>query len=522
MTGAGGRDDPRSGRAAGRVSLVGAGPGDPGLMTARAIERIASADVIFYDRLIPPTALDGARAGAELVFVGKAPGAPGPGQEEINRRLVEAARTGARVVRLKGGDPFLFGRGAEEAEALRAAGIGFEVVPGVTAGVAASATAGIPVTHRDQSSGVAFVTGHEDPEKPELRLDIGRLATFPGTIVFYMGIARLAENAEALIAGGRSPEEPAAVIERGTTPGQRVTTATLSTIAEKAAMAEAKPPSLVVVGDVVRYREQLAWFEDAPLFGVSVVVTRARDRAPRLSARLYARGAEVIELPVTRTEPIGTDDPRVEQGLGRFASGEFDLVIFTSPAGVTRFFDLIRTEGLDARSFGQAELAAVGPGTAGALADHGLTVDHLPERFVAEGMLKALEKVEMEGRRVLMVRAEQGRALLPDSLRRRGAEVVILPVYRTVPERVDGDLLDRAKEADFITFTSASSVRALADAAGTGWISGAGNQPGTGPRAVAIGPVTAEAARETGIEAAHQADRHDLDGLVEAVVEAAG
>ncbi len=511
-----------------RVSLIGAGPGDPGLMTARALERIAAADVIFYDRLIPPTALDRARPGAELVFVGKAPGSPGLGQDEINRRLVSAAASGARVVRLKGGDPFLFGRGAEEAEALRAAGIRFEIVPGVTAGVAASATAGIPVTHREQSSGVAFVTGHEDPEKSESRLDIERLASFPGTLVFYMGISRLATNVEALIAGGRSPEEPAAVIERGTTPGQRVVTATLATIADRAVEAEVKPPSLVVVGEVVRYREELAWFEDRPLFGASVVVTRARDRAPGLTARLADRGAEVIELPVTRTEPIGREDPRVTDGMARFAAGEFDLVIFTSPAGVARFFELIGSAGLDARSLAGAELAAIGPGTARALAERGLTADHLPDRFVAEGMLKALEPLEMAGRRILMARAEEGRPLLPDTLRGRGAEVTIMPLYRTVPEPVELDLLNRAREADFVTFTSASSVRAFDRAAGLDWVAGAG--PGdaedataagrTGPRAVAIGPVTADAAREAGVQDVLEASRHDLDGLVEAIVEA--
>ncbi len=503
-----------------RVSLVGAGPGDPGLMTARSLERIAAADVIFYDRLIPSSALDGARAEAELVFVGKAPGSPGLGQGEINRRLVESARAGARVVRLKGGDPFLFGRGAEEAEALRAAGIGFEVVPGVTAGVAASATAGIPVTHREQSSGVAFVTGHEDPEKPGSRLDVEGLASFPGTLVFYMGISRLATNAEALIAGGRSPEEPAAVIERGTTPGQRVVVATLSTIAEKAVEAEIKPPSLVVIGEVVRYRKELAWFEDAPLFGVSVVVTRARDRASGLSARLSARGADVIELPVTRTEPIGTDDPRVEDGMTRFAAGEFDMVVFTSPAGVNRFFTLIGAAGLDARSLAGAELAAVGPGTARVLATHGLNADYVPKRFVAEGMLKTLEPVDMDGRRILMARAEEGRPLLPDTLRERGAEVTIMPVYRTLPAPVELDLLNRARNADFVTFTSASSIRGLDRAAGVDWIAGPDPADRGGPRAVTIGPVTSGAAHEAGIEVAVEADRHDLDGLVEAVVRA--
>ena len=272
-------------------------------MTARSLALIASADAVFYDRLIPPGALDGAREDAELVYVGKQPGVPSVPQEEIGARLIEAAQAGKSVVRLKGGDPFVFGRGGEEGEALRAAGVEFEVVPGVTAGVAATAYAGIPVTHRDDASAVAFVTGHEDPEKDESALDWDALARFPGTLVFYMGVKRLAENAAALIAGGRDPEEPAAAIERGTWPGQRTVGATLGTIAAAVERESVKAPALIVVGAVAARREDLAWLERRPLHGRRVVVTRARAQASGLAATLRDLGAEVVELPAIRIEP---------------------------------------------------------------------------------------------------------------------------------------------------------------------------------------------------------------------------
>jgi len=497
------------------VALVGAGPGDAALMTRRSLELIAEADVIFHDRLIPAEALDGARPDAELVYVGKEAGRPGLGQEEINRRLVEAGAAGKRVVRLKGGDPFLFGRGAEEAEALREAGLEFEVVPGVTAGIAASAYAGIPVTHRGVAAAVTFATGHEDPAKPGSDLDLERLARTPGTIVFYMGLTRLAANAEALVRGGRSADEPAAVIENGTLPSQRVVAATLGTIASRVEEEGLRPPALVVVGEVAGERERLAWFEDRPLFGRSVVVTRARDRVSNLAARIRAQGGTVVELPVSRTEPVAADDETLAGALDGFAAEGFDLVCFTSPAGVASFFERLGERGLDARAFAGAELAAIGPSTARALADRGLNADHLPERFVSEGMLKALEKVPMEGRSVLMARALEGRELLPETLRARGAEVVVAPVYRTVPERPADDSLARASEADFITFTSASSVHNLLR---TGAV-----DPGRfAPRVVTIGPVTSEAAREAGFEVAAEAARHDLDGLVETLREQAG
>lgn len=492
------------------VALVGAGPGDPGLMTRRGLELIASADVIFYDRLIPPEALDGASPEAELVFVGKAPGQPGLGQEEINRRLVESGRAGLRVVRLKGGDPFLFGRGAEEAEALREAGLEFEVVPGVTAGIAASAYAGIPVTARGSSAAVTFVTGHEDPEKPGAGIDPEKLSGTPGTIVFYMGLGNLAANAEALIRGGRPADQAVAVIENGTLPAQRVVTGTLATIATAVDEAGLEPPALIVVGEVAGRRENLAWFERRPLFGRSVVVTRARDRISELAVRIRAAGGTAIEVPVSRTDPLDSDRPEVKGPLDRFANGDFDLVCFTSPTGVTSFFDLIEVRGLDSRAFAGCELAAIGPGTARELSDRGLKADHLPDRFVTEGMLKALEDVPMDGRRVLVARAEVGRDLLPDTLRERGAEVTVMPVYRMVPEKPSKSNLERAAKADFITFTSASSVRNLV-------ATGAIDPARFGPRVITIGPVTSAAARDAGFDVAIEAERHDLEGLVEAI-----
>src|SRR3954449_2047295 len=317
------------------VYLVGAGPGDPGLMTQRALELIARADAILYDRLIPPGALDGARPGADLRYVGKQPGGHAMEQDEINALLVELGRGGRDVVRLKGGDPFVFGRGGEEAQALADAGVPFEVVPGVTAGVAAPAYAGIPVTHRDDASAVAFVTGHEDPDKLETALDWDALARFPGTLVLYMGVRNLPEIARRLVSAGRAPGEPAAVVERGTLPGQRAVEGTLANIAERVAAAGVKPPAITLVGPVARLRERLAWLEQRPLFGRSVVVTRARAQASGLARRLQELGASVIEAPAIRIAP--RDSEEVARAAERI--GEYDLVCLTSPNGVALLLD---------------------------------------------------------------------------------------------------------------------------------------------------------------------------------------
>jgi uroporphyrinogen III methyltransferase/synthase len=492
----------------GIVYLVGAGPGDPGLMTARSLELIASADAVFYDRLIPPGALDGARSGAELVYVGKQPGVTSVPQEEIGERLIEAARAGRSVVRLKGGDPFVFGRGGEEGEALREAEVEFEVVPGVTAGVAATAYAGIPVTHRDDASAVAFVTGHEDPEKEESALDWEALARFPGTLVFYMGVKRLAQNASSLIAAGRNSDEPAAVIERGTWPGQRTVAATLGTIAEAVEREAVKAPALIVVGEVAHRREQLAWLERRPLHGRRVVVTRARAQASGLAATLRGLGAEVVELPAIRIEPrIDSEEVRSLAG----GVGAYDLVCLTSPNGVRLLFEAMESAGLDARALAGVTVAAIGPGTARALSERGVLADVVPERFVAEGLIEALESEEVAGARVLVARAVAARDVLPETLRERGAEVDVVALYETVREEPGEEEIEAARSADYITFTSSSTVTNLTDALGDRFPSGA--------RIVSIGPITSETIRTRGFEVDVEAERHDVDGLLAALLD---
>ncbi len=463
------------------VYLVGAGPGDPGLLTARALELIARADVIVHDRLIPREALAGARPDAQLIYAGKEGGGESVAQEEIERLLVEHGSAGRLVVRLKGGDPFVFGRGGEEAEALQSAGIPYEVVPGITAGVAAPAYAGIPVTHRDAASAVAFVTGHEDPAKSESALDWDALARFPGTLVVYMGVRRLGAIAERLIAAGRDPDEPAAIVERGTLPGQRVLDGTLATIAA----ADARAPAIAVFGHVAGLRERL------PLAGIRVAVTRARAQASGLVTRLQMLGAVVVEAPAIRIVPLDGTLPALEP---------YDLLCLTSPNGVHVLFERLR----DARALAGMRIAAIGPGTAQALVEHGIAADIVPERFLAEGLVEALAAVPVT--RALIARAAEARDVLPEALRERGAEVDVLALYKTVAEPLSAEQHEAVQTADYITFTSSSTVRFL------------GEIP-AGPRLVSIGPVTSAALRERGHEPDVEADRHDIDGLVAALVD---
>jgi uroporphyrinogen III methyltransferase / synthase len=484
------------------VYLVGAGPGDPGLMTARALELIAAADVIVYDRLIPASALEGARPDATLIYAGKEGGGPSMPQSEISGLLVSRGAAFGVVVRLKGGDPFVFGRGGEEAEALVAAGVPFEVVPGVTAGVAGPAYAGIPVTHRDAASAVAFVTGHEDPSKPESALDWEALAAFPGTLVFYMGVRQLPAIASALVGGGRSSSEPAAVVERGTLPDQRVVVGTLSTIASVASDSGVRAPALVVVGAVAGLRERLAWFESRPLAGVSVAVTRARAQASGLAGRLSDLGAVVIEAPAIRIVPLDGPAPSL--------SG-YDLMCLTSPNGVRVLFSRLYEAGLDARALAGARVAAIGPGTAGALREFGVIADVVPsERFVAEGLVEALAGVDVK--RALVARAASARDVLVDALRDRGAEVDVVALYETVASPLTEAQRAAVAEADYVTFTSSSTVRFLFESLGRG------SDARLRGRLVSIGPVTSATLREHGLEPDVEASRHDIDGVVEALV----
>jgi uroporphyrinogen III methyltransferase / synthase len=491
----------------GVVYLVGAGPGDPGLMTVRGAELVASADVILYDRLIPQAALSGAREDAELVYVGKRPGAPEIPQSEIETTMVERARASRSVVRLKGGDPFVFGRGGEEAETLAAAGVPFEVVPGVTAGVAAPAYAGIPVTHREDASAVAFVAGHEDPSKDGSSIDWDALARFRGTLVLYMSVKRLPDVAARLIAGGRSADEPAAAVERGTTPAQRTVSATLADLPDAVAAAGIAPPAVMLIGPVAARRETIGWLERRPLFGLRVVVTRARAQASGLAATLAALGADVIELPAIRVVPR-IDSAEVSDAVGAIHS--YALVCLTSPNGVRVLFDALEAAGLDARALANATVAAIGPGTARALAARGIRADVVPERSVAEALVESLEAVDVTDRPVLVARAADARDVLPDALRERRAKVDVVALYETVAEEPDPEAVEAASSADYVTFTSSSTVRNFVAAVGGGFPERA--------RVVSIGPVTSEAAREAGLTVDLEAESHDLDGLVEALV----
>ena len=489
----------------GIVYLVGAGPGDPGLMTRRSLELIAGADAILYDRLIPPGALEGARPDADLRYVGKEPGAAALSQEETNELLVELGRAGKRVVRLKGGDPFVFGRGGEEAEALAAAGVPFEVVPGVTAGVAAPAYAGIPVTHRDAASAVAFVTGHEDPEKPESALDWDALARFPGTLVLYMGIKNLPLIAERLAAAGRDPQEPAAVVERGTHPGQRTLVDTLSGIAARVEAEGVRPPAITVVGPVAELRQTISWLERRPLHGEVVAVTRARAQASGLAAQLRELGAEVVETPAIRIEPRPLEGALLDAVRG---IGEYALVCLTSPNGVRLLFDGLAETGQDARALAGATVAAIGPGTAAELERRGVRADIVPEQFVAEALVEALAPIEVESRRVLVARAAEARSLLPDALRERGAELDEVALYETVAEPLGDAERSALERATYVTFTSSSTVRFLLDS---------GVRPPETARVVSIGPITSATAHEYGLTVHVEAERHDVDGLVDAL-----
>jgi uroporphyrinogen III methyltransferase/synthase len=493
----------------GTVYLVGAGPGDPGLLTVRAAELLARADVVVYDALVSPEALERA-ARAERIFAGKRGGQAQPmPQPEINRLLVELAARHEVVVRLKGGDPFVFGRGGEEALALVEAGVPFEVVPGVTAGVAAPAYAGIPVTHRGLSASVTLVTGHEDPAKLETELDWGALARGSGTLVFYMSVGRMTENFARLVEGGRSPDTPAAAVEWGTYPRQRTVAGTLATLPELAREAGIGAPSIVVVGEVVSLRGRLGWFDRRPLSGRRIVVTRARAQASELAARLVELGAEVVQLPTIRIE--APEDPMPLWRAVDEVAG-FDWVVFTSANGVQRFFAVLEETGRDARALATAALCAIGPATAAELAKHGLKADLVPPEFVAEAALEALAAAtELEGKRILLPRADIARSVLPDGLRERGAEVVEVAAYRTVRDGAGAEEVRRrlaAGEIDLVTFTAGSTVRSFAELVGTD-VGGA--------RVASIGPVTSAAARELGLRVDVEADEYTIPGLVRAI-----
>ena len=497
------------------IYLVGSGPGDPGLFTIKGVRCMEEADAVVYDRLAPEALLKHAKPEAESIYVGKRPGNPTMSQGEINDLLVELGRAGKTVVRLKGGDPYIFGRGGEEALALIEAGLPFEVVPGVTSGVAAPAYAGIPVTHRNVSTSVVFVTGHEDPTKGRSDVDWARIAKGADTLVLYMGVGRLKEISTELVAAGRRPETPVACVRWGTIPEQRTVTGTLEDIVERVAEADLKPPAITVVGDVVALREAgLDWYERRPLFGRCVVVTRARAQAGELSVELERLGAEVYEFPtiqIQAPEDFGPLDAAIRD------LDSFGWIVFTSVNGVEAFLERLWHHGLDLRAVPRrAKVAAIGPATAQRIEEVGLRVDVVPEEYRAEALIEVLETDSIAGKRVLIPRAKVAREILPDKLREAGAEVVVPPAYESAPSSEGKNELARrlgAGEVDCVTFTASSTVENFVGAFGPGEAVGLLAET----RVVCIGPITAETARGHGLRVDTEAEEYTIPGLVEAV-----
>jgi uroporphyrinogen III methyltransferase/synthase len=497
----------------GAVYLVGAGPGDPELLTLRGRRLLEHADVVVYDRLGTEALLPLCRPGAELVDAGKAPGRAALTQEEIGATLVAHARRGRTVVRLKGGDPFVFGRGGEEVQACAAAGVPCAVVPGVTSAVAAPAVAGIPVTHRGVATSFTVVTGHEDPAKNEEQTDWAALARVPGTLVILMGMGRLERIAAALMAAGRPADQPAAAVQWGTTPRQRTVLATLGTLPRACAAQGVGAPAVVVVGDVAGLR--LGGARGGPLAGRRVVVTRARAQASDLAATLRALGAEVVELPVIRIVPVA-QSPEIDAALA--AIGGYDVVVLTSANGVDCLFDRLAERGRDARSLpAGATVVAIGPATAARLEAHGVRPDVVPERFVAEGILEALAGHDLAGRSVLVARAREARRELVEGLRARGARVDEVALYDTVAAPASREEIEAALSSDYLTFTSSSTVRNF-----IGLLDGEGRRRAAALRVVTIGPVTSAAARAAGLPVHAEAEEFTVPGLVAALLADAG
>ena len=493
----------------GRVYLVGAGPGDLGLVTLRAKECIEQADVIVYDHLANPEMLSWARESAEIIYAGKKAGEHALTQDEINALLVKKAQEGNQVVRLKGGDPFVFGRGAEEAKAIVDAGILFEIIPGITSAIAAPAYAGIPVTNRAQNSHVTFFTGHEDPAKTESSIDFAALAKLGGTQVMLMGVERIDSITREMLARGVRADLPVALVRWGTTGRQETLVGTLADIAKRVVEAGFEAPAVAVFGDVVALRENLNWYEKRPLSGKRIVVTRTRKQASALSEQLRALGADILELPTIRIEP--PTDLREFAELVQDAHA-YDWIVFTSANAVEAFFEMFFKLYDDAREIGAARIAAIGPATAQRVRDFHLHVDLQPEEFVAESVVREFQKQGgVENLRILLARAEKARDVLPKQLSDLGAIVDQGIAYRTVPETRDTTGTRRRlleEGADLITFTSSSTVENFL-ALGLPWPKGM--------QVASIGPITSKTARDHGLKIDIEAKRHDIGGLVEAI-----
>ncbi|MFH1077292.1 MAG: uroporphyrinogen-III C-methyltransferase [Pseudomonadota bacterium] len=502
----------------GKVYLIGAGPGDPGLITLKAITCLKKADVVIYDFLASRRLLIHAPKGVEAIYVGKKGGGHAVSQSDINDILVAKAKAGLTVARLKGGDPFIFGRGGEEAEILVAEGIKFEIIPGISSAISGPAYAGIPVTHRRYTATVAIITGHEDPSKEDSKIEWEKIATGAGTLVFLMGMKNIFQITEKLILHGRSHETPAAIIMWATTGKQTTITGTLGNIAQLSQDAGCKPPAVIVIGEVVRLRNILNWFEMKPLFGKTIVVTRARDQASGLLERLEDLGAECLEVPTIQVAPI-SDWSSIDQTLGMLET--FNWVVFSSANGVEFFFNRLYQTGRDARALHKAKICAVGPATAESLKMHGLQAELIPDDYKAEGLLEALAGVAVKEDRVLIVRPEQARTVLQEGLRRKGVFVEEACIYKTIPATPDMEYLKerlREKSIDLITFTSSSTVNNF-------------NQLFSKEErecllsrvhVACIGPVTRDTAHEFKMQVTLVPEQYTIDSLCEAIVQCYG
>ena len=498
---------------AGKVYLVGGGPGDPGLITQKGLKCLARAEVVFYDRLVDEQLLEVVSPKAEKVYVGKAAGAHTRSQSQINQLLVEKARDGKTVVRLKGGDPYVLGRGGEEAEALADNDIPFEIVPGIISAVAVPAYAGIPVTHRRLASSLAVITGHEAPDKVGSSINWEKLATAVDTLVFLMGMKNLPQIVAKLIEHGRSPDTPVAVIKEGTTPEQETVVGRLGNIVAKAEEHHLTPPAVIVVGEVVNLREKLRWFDNRPLFGKRILVTRARHQAGALSQLLSERGAEPIELPAIGIEKIA-DSADLDAAIGNLSA--YQWVIFTSSNGVEAFFERLEVLGLDSRALGQLKVGAMGPVTAQALRARGIIPDYVPEVYSSEGLIAGLKSYPVGGKRFLLPRADIADEELTRGIRELGAEVHEIAAYRTVPKPealAQARRMLLAGDIDVTTFTSSSAVSNL--------VAVFQEDPVAinSSKVACIGPRTAETAAKAGLRVDIVAEEHTIPGLVDAIEE---
>lgn len=505
----------------GVVYLVGAGPGDPKLITVRGLEAIKRADVVVYDRLASPRLLRHMKPGAERIFVGKLPDKHMLKQEEINQLLVDLALQGKTVTRLKGGDPSVFGRVGEEAELLAEHEIRFEIVPGITSAISVPAYAGIPVTHRDFTSSFSIVTGHEYKNKTYNNVNWENLSQASGTLIFLMGVANLEHICEQLIAGGKAPSTPVALIRWGTWMEQETLTGTLTDIVERVKAANFQSPAVTIVGQVVKLREKLAWFEKKPLFGKRILVTRARSQASELVDQIDELGGEAVEFPVIRTQPPSDPSARAELTGAMQRLGEYDWVIFTSVNGVEHFFRTLQELRLDIRTMAKARIAAVGPKTAEALQNYGLVVETLPPKFQGAALLEVLESELRPGQKVFLPTADIARETLPSKLRELGLEVTEADVYETVLETGGGtDVIELLKESKIhiITFTSSSTVTNLMKA-----LQELGEEQPLellrGCRIACIGPVTAQTARDAGLQVDYLAEDATVASLVKCIYE---